>query len=385
MNPAQPKQILVVEDSRTIREMLRETLSQEGYEIIVKENGEDAFQQVTNQPFDLVLSDVILPGIDGYELSKKIRQNPSTKHIPILLQTVKGGVADKIAGFEAGADGYLIKPYAREELVSRIQSFLKREQRQPEVSSPRSKRGKTIAIFAAKGGVGKTTISVNLAVALQALLGKGVALMDADFSFGLVGVSLNISSTRNILDILQNFASLDEGVIQQVMVTHESGLTVLAAPQRPEEAEMIGAEHISKIFEMLPNLFDLIIVDCQAVYDERMLQILERADLILMIISPEIGPLMTTSRFLDLTDRLDLSKENISLILNRCDSKVGLGYQEIEDVLSMKISAKLVSGGRDVTQSNNLGVPIVIGHPKHPFTLGIQSLAKGIGRMIHVS
>ena len=383
VNQAQPKRILVVEDSRTIREMLKVTIAQEGYQVTTCNTAEDAYAHIIDHPVDLLILDVILPGIDGFELCKQIRVTPSVKHVPIIIQTVKNDVADKIAGFEAGADGYLVKPYPREELILRVKNLLERERRDAVTPRTETKHGKVIAVFAAKGGVGKTTISVNLALALQQRMNGSVALMDADFSFGLVGVNLNLSARRNFLDIVENFDTLDMDVLTDVVVTHETGLDVLLAPLHPEDADRISAAHIGKTLEMLPDRYDLIVVDCQAVYDDRILEILDRADKVLMIVTPEIGPLMTTSRFYELTDRLNLSRDKFILILNRADSNVGLDTKGIERALESKIGAKIISGGRDVSLSNNQGMPLVVSNPKHPFSLDIFKLAKGLGQMIH--
>ena len=152
----------------------------------------------------------------------------------------------------------------------------------------------------------------------------------------------------------------------------------MLSPFHPEEAELITGEHIKKVLHLLADNYDEVIVDCHGGYDDRTLEVLEAADTILIVIVPEIGPLMSTSRFMDLVTKLQLSPEKLKLILNRSDSKVGLEVADIERALKNKITYKLVSGGRDVTISANKGIPLVTSAPNHPLSLGIKQIAEDL-------
>jgi pilus assembly protein CpaE len=202
--------------------------------------------------------------------------------------------------------------------------------------------------------------------------------MDADYSFGLVGVHLNMSTTHNIMELIPIIDDLDQNAFQNVMVHHLSGVHVLLSPFHPEEAELITAPHIKKVLQLLAEQYDEVVVDCHGSYDERTLEVLEMANTILLIIVPEIGTLMSTSRFLDLVTKLKIPSEKLKLVLNRSDSKVGLEVADIERALKYKISYKLVSGGRDVTISANKGIPMVTSAPNHPLSLGIKQIAEDL-------
>lgn len=373
-----PTLILIVDNDPAVCEFISNMLTKQGYMVLQSETAEAAYAMIIRQVPDLLVMNVSLPGMDGYTFCRQLRQNQATRLLPIILQASQGDLADKIAGFKAGANDYVTIPYAPEELLYRIKNILSMTQKpataQPQISAP----GRITAVFAAKGGVGKTTICTNLAVALRQISEKRVALMDADFSFGLVGANLNMSTTHNIMEIISKIDDLDPDLFQSVMVHHISGLHVLLSPFHPEEAELITSQHVKQVLKLLAELYDEVIVDCHGGYDDRTLEVLESANTILVVIVPEIGPIMSTSRFMDLVVKLQLPPEKLKIILNRSDSKVGLEVADIERALKYKISYKLVSGGRDVTISANKGVPLVTSLPNHPLSLGIKQIAEDL-------
>jgi pilus assembly protein CpaE len=230
-------------------------------------------------------------------------------------------------------------------------------------------------MFGSKGGVGKTTIATNLAVALRQHTRQRVALFDADLFFGDVGVHLNLPTVRTILDMIQSLDGADPEQAEQVLVPHPSGVRVLLSPFRPEEGELITPESIERILEFLRQHYDYIVVDCQPSYDDRMLRILESADEVLMVVTPEVGPLKNTSLFLDLAVRLGYSLDKINVALNRFNSNVGIGPEEIERTLQHEVAFRIISGGRPVVLSVNRGVPLVIEQPDHPFSVQIMRIA----------
>lgn len=121
--------LLVVEDDRNLAKLLGYNLEKAGYRCHFSENGEDAFEQLSRRTFDLILLDIMLPGIDGFEVCRKIRQNQFYRDIPIIMLTAKGEEIDKVLGFELGIDDYVVKPFSPRELTLRIRAVLKRNRR----------------------------------------------------------------------------------------------------------------------------------------------------------------------------------------------------------------------------------------------------------------
>jgi pilus assembly protein CpaE len=378
MQRSAPTLILIVDNDPTVRASIANMLTIEGYMVLQSETAEAASVLITRQIPNLLVLNVALPGMDGYTFCRQLRKNPPTHLLPIILQASQGDLADKIAGFKAGADDYVTIPYAPQELVYRIKNLLRLTQRPTVAQAQLSAPGRLTAVFAAKGGVGKTILSTNLAVALHQISGKKVALMDADFAFGLVGANLNMSTTHNIMEIISKIDELDGDLLQSVMVHHTSGIHVLLCPFHPEEAELVTGPDIKEIIKLLSEQYDEVVVDCHGSYDDRTLEILEFASTILIVIVPEIGPLMGTSRFMDLVAKLKLPPGKLKIVLNRFDSKVGLEVADIEGALKSKVDYKLPSVGRDVTISANKGIPLVTSAPNHPLSLGIKQIAEDL-------
>lgn len=367
--------ILVVQDSITAGQ-LRELLNKAGYQVVEASSGEQALTLCLQQPFDLVVVELDLPGMDGLSFFRQLRKNELTCDIPLMVLTHKGHINDKVAAFEAGVEEYLTKPFEPQELVYRIKIQLARKGKRPEIPAPNRSHGRVIALFGTKGGVGRTTIGVNLSVALQRITRGKTVLVDADFFFGDIALHLGLPPSHTILDLIGIVDDLDPDVIEQVLIPHATGLRVLLSPRDPEDVDSITAAHVARIVDELARAYDYVVVDCQAIYDERTLTILERADAIMLIIKPEVGCVKNMAIFSELAAKLRLSFEKkIHIVLNRAGSKSGIGAKEIERIFRRQIEFQVGSGGNAVVVSVNRGVPLVIEQPNHPFSIQVTQIA----------
>lgn len=374
MNQPHPFSILLAEESRGIASALRQMLSQAGYAVTIVDTAEAASRIAQQSPPHLLITSTSLPGIDGYQLCRQLRQIPITRKLPVLMLAAQNDTSAKVAAFQVGADDYLAKPFQPEEFLYRVKGLLARATTPAEQLVGWGNHGRLIAVFGSKGGVGKTTVAVNLAIGLRRRTSKRVLLIDADFFFGNVDVHLNLTPNRTILDLLPYIKELDQELLDQIIMPHSSGIRALLNPPAPEEAEFISVEHLNHLIPFVTQYFDYVVVDCQPNYDDRMLNVLEQANDILLLVTPEIGPLKNTSHFLALAPKIGLDEEKIRLVLNRADSDVGIQSSEIARTLKHQIACSLNSGGRAVPLSANRGVPLLLSQPDHPFARQIMQL-----------
>ncbi len=195
--------ILIVDDDANVQRLLQYTLKQEGYDVVNAADGAEGFQLWGTEAPDLILLDVLLPKLDGYQVATKIRgEEGSASHVPIIMLTAEREVEQKVRGLRAGADDYLIKPFHPAELLARIKSLLARFAPR-DVLLARPPMGRVVALYGAKGGVGTTTIAINAAIGLHRELGRQVCLVDGNLQFGDHRVFLDLGLDRkSIIDIV---------------------------------------------------------------------------------------------------------------------------------------------------------------------------------------
>src|SRR5207253_168356 len=188
--------ILVVDDDQNVQRQLIYTLKQEGYEVVQASDGAEGFRLWGAEEPALILLDVTLPKLDGYQVATKIRaEEGANGHVPIVMLTAERQVEQKVRGLRAGADDYLVKPFHPAELTARIRSLLARFTT-TESALTRPPLGRILAYYGAKGGVGTTTIAINSAIALHRELGRRVALVDGNLQFGDHRVFLDLGLDR---------------------------------------------------------------------------------------------------------------------------------------------------------------------------------------------
>ena len=372
--------VLIVDDIAETRENLRKLLSFDPQIEVVgaAATGEEGVQLAQEVSPDVVLMDINLPGIDGITATEQIVRNVPTAQIVIL--SVQGESGYMRRAMAAGARDFLVKPPSGDELMTTIRRVYEIGQAQaarlpspggiaagPD-GRPLHKRGDLITIFAPKGGIGCTTVAINLAIALQARLGvtKKVALLDGDLQFGDVGVMLNLQPTRTIADLAERLDGLDADLLSSVMTPHPSGIKVLLAPPKPEMAEWMLTEtedtssnqKMHLVIDQVLEEFDLVIADTWGWLDDITLALLDKATLILSIITPRIPSIKDARNFMDLATQLGYPPEKLAMVINYADLHTGIRIDQIEKAL-MPAIAHIPRDERAGIAAANRGLPLV--------------------------
>lgn len=278
----------------------------------------------------------------------------------------------------AGARAYLFRPIEPADLIEQIRRIYEKEDRRRRKTAPpaSAKNTRLISVHGPKGGVGTTTIAVNLAVALYQQTGRRVALMDSSLLSGDVGVAMNIANENSIADVVAHLREIDADLLNSTLVKHSSGIWVLPAPTELERAEQINGEETSAVLHGLRAHFDIVVADTSSRPDEHLLAALDQSDVVLVVCTPEIASLKNAARFLALAHELGYGDEKLKLTINRLSSQGSIPLRDIEANLRHKMSFGLPSDGIPVIEALNAGEPVVIMRPH-------ARIAREIGNVAH--
>jgi pilus assembly protein CpaE len=322
---------------------------------------------VAHRAPQLVFLGTRLGETSGYELAAKLSRRYPGMYIA-LVSSHPASPDDLRQAMRAGARECLSAPLD-EAPVLRV---LSEAGEQDTVSGMR--RGLVLAVLSSKGGVGKTTVAVNLAIALKGLQDARVALVDADLHFGDVAALMNIRPERTIHDMSQ---ALSVEIAERFLQRHASGVEVLAAPLRTELAAEIPPKRLQETLNVLQALYGLVVVDAGVSSFEAMLATLEVADLAVILTTLDVVCLKDTSQLNEMLAQLRFPAQNLLLVGNRVDERLSLPRRDVEKAIGMKFTALLPRDDR-VIASTNSGVPLITSDPEAPFAQQIRSLAKTV-------
>jgi len=366
--------VLLVDDIPETRENLRKLLYfEKDIEVVgVGTNGEEAVSLAKELQPHIVLIDINMPGMDGITASETISAAVPTAQI--IMMSVQGETDYLRRSMLAGAKGFLIKPFSSDEMVTtirRVHSLRPKVAPAPVVEQPsvaavapgrprREARGKVLAIFSPKGGVGRSLLATNLAIALRAPADKKVVLVDCSLQFGDIGVLLNLTSNYSIANLADKKGQMDRELLDVILTPHMSGVKVLLAPPRPEQAEMLTADHIRELLATLQNMFDYVVVDMESSLQELSLTIFDLADRILLVTTPDIPSIKNARLFFEVTDALGYAEQKIKLILNKADRQSVIGPEEIAASIKQQVFVSIPADDRAAYMAVNQGIPSIM-------------------------
>lgn len=290
----------------------------------------------------------------------------------LLHQAMKSGLSDVVSAQETYDEVARAVSEALETALDR-RSVVRREE--PQEQDETGHKGTVATVFSTKGGVGKTVIASNIGVALASVLKRSVVLLDLDLQFGDTGILLNITPERTIFDAVQAFDRLDSEMLKGFLSEHESGLKVMLAPVRPEEAEYVTVSRLGVIIGLLQEIADFVIIDTAAAFDDVVLAAIDRSDEVFAVATMDVASIKNTRVSLQKLEQMGYDGDKVRLVLNRADSKVWLDPDEVERTIEGPVVAKIPSD-RLVPRSVNRGVPVVLDSPKTAVARSLVSLAE---------
>jgi pilus assembly protein CpaE len=393
---AEQIRVLIVDDIPETREHLSKLLGFEGDIDVIGSaaSGAEALRMAATLTPDIVLMDINMPDMDGIATTEQLSRDIPTASI--IMMSVQGEADYLRRSMLAGAREFLVKPFSSDELTASIRGVFNREREKQSrlvaagpagggggavAQTESGEPGQVVAIFSPKGGVGRTTVAVNLAVAAATELGKKVVLVDGSFQFGDVGVLLNLNpKNKSIADLAPELDQAGHEVesIDTFVINHSAGIRVLLAPPSPEMAELIKPDGVRRVIDALRMTHDLVVVDCTAFFNETTLAILDAADTILTMLSLEITSIKNMRLFLEVADQLGYEGGKVRLVLNRADSALGIRVTDVEHSIGRKVDETIVSDGRSVVYALNRGVPFFLSNREAQVSQDILRLARAV-------
>lgn len=372
--------VLIVDDSDQTRENLRNILSLEKDMQVVGEasDGAEAVARVMELRPDVVVMDINMPGVDGIQATERITSDFGDSSV--IVMSAAGDQEYLRKAMIAGARDYLIKPFTSDEVVTAIKRVYdkerRRRQRERGIAARPLTPSRIITLYSPHDGVGKTTLSANLAVALHTTTSEPTVVVDLNLQFGDLDLVLNLTPERTLFDVLPQFQHLDPGLMETFLCTHESGVRLLAAPPRPQYAETITVYCVQQVLRVLKESYQYVVVDAASVLNDTTLAALDLSDEIVLVTSLDVPSLRNAKVCLETMRELHYDIDRVRLVINRATGEMGIRADEVEEYLEHPVAARIPSDGRVVVGSVNHGVPFVITHPESRVSQAVFALAR---------
>ncbi len=378
--------ILFIDDEAINHQLVERALSPLNCELESAINGKEGLAKARATRPDLIITDVMMPDMDGYEVTRLLRREKQFADIPILILTAQSGLQDKLKAFESGADEHLTKPFEPAELVARVTAFLRRLEavRSAQTVEASAEEGRMIAIHSLRGGTGCSTLAVNLGAALAALWPHSSLLLDLTMTAGQVALMLNMPLRRTWAD-LAGFkpAELDQDVFHSIVAAHESGLHFVAAPTLPSEAQPFLPETFQTALRLAKQRYDYVIADLPHDFSDISIEALDKADIILMVASPDMASIRAVTAAMDTYTKLGYTDQKIKLVLNATFPRAGLPKDKIESAMGITAVATIPYVQELFVEAINYGRPPVFHAPTEPVSGLLEDFAFYLSKDSH--
>ena len=347
--------LLVVEDVPQVAQYIRGLLnSQSAIKLLdVANDGSRVMALITQLRPDVVLVDALLQGrIKGMALVDQIHR--SDVRVPVIVLTVPQQPVAQDR--DSGVSSVLMMPFTGYELVTKLQ-----QAREQAVQTDQVGAARMVTVFAPKGGVGKTTLAFNLAVAIGQI-GHRTVLIDGSLQFGDMRALLKVPlDAPSLLDLPTD--RIQESDLQDVLWRDPSGIDILLAPPRVEMAEMVTVRDLEKALSLLRRVYECIVVDTPAVVNDINLAFLDAADTILEVVTYDSTTIHSTMVMADAFRMIGYAPAKVHYLVNRADSTGGIDHDALNRALGRVPEHRVSSGGPLVVQANNEGIPFVLADP----------------------
>jgi len=379
--------VLLIDDEQFYFKLIRKTLKEAEYDLEYAQSGNDGLAKIPVFNPELLIVDLKLPGMDGFQILERLRRDSKFSHIPVIVITAKDELSEKLKAFELGADDYLVKPFQPEELVARM-GILARRGKAMQIAQQNEAKGKTdgalITVHSLRGGLGCSSIVVNLGLAFYKLWGKPTLLVDGVLTAGQVALMLDAKPSATWENLVgMEPENIDDDVVNEMMNSHKSGVRYIASPRYPIAADTFSHDTLKVLVDGLKSSNEFILVDTSHDFSDMTIHMLSMSSTILLVMAPEMASLRTTMSALEIYDRLGIPLEKVKLVLNNNSSSPAIKQAQLEKVLKRNFDFLLPYEAGEVNRALNFGQPFILNNPDLPICLNLEKMAYALSDDAH--
>src|SRR5215216_1456082 len=379
--------VLLIDDEQFYFKLIRKTLSESEYNLEYAKSGSEGLSKIPAFGPDLLIVDLKLPEMDGFEILERLRRDPKYAHMPVIVITAKDELSEKLRAFELGADDYLVKPFQPEELVARMGILSRRGkamQKVRDLETGNKSTATVVTVHSLRGGLGCSSIVVNLGLAFHKLWGQQTLLIDGVLTAGQVALMLDGkpgATWENLVGI--DPETFDDAVVSEMMVADKSGIRYIASPRFPIAADTFTNDSLHRFMETIKAQIDFVIVDTSHDFSDMTIQMLSMSDTILLVMAPEMASLRTTLSAMEIYDRLGIPLEKVKIVLNNNSSSPAIKQAQLEKVLKRPIDFVLPYEAGEVNRALNFGQPFILNNPDLQICLNLEKMAYQLSNDAH--
>ena len=360
------EKILIVDDDVDTLRLVGIMLQRQGYQISAATNGQLGLSKAIEEQPDLILLDVMMPDMDGYEVTRQLRQNPLTAQTPVLMFTAKTQLEDKVTGFEVGADDYLTKPTHPSELQAHVRALLARASSDVKLADQKEKHGHITAVLAARGGLGVSTLALNIAVGLFSRTQAQVALAELVPGKGTLGLDLGVPNQKAMLKFLSGSpAEVTQDRMKNALVSHISGIKLLLASEHPSDFHLINqVPQYEAIVGRLSNVAKFIVLDMGSGLPPFAQKILPMCNDYVVVLEGAPNTIVHTKSLIGDMLNMGIRKEHIIAVLNnRVRSDTQLPATVVQEKLGHPIAVTITPAPELLTQATRMQTAAILCQP----------------------
>jgi CheY-like chemotaxis protein/MinD-like ATPase involved in chromosome partitioning or flagellar assembly len=358
--------ILIIDDDKSILRLLEFTLQRAGHAVLTYGDGVQGLAEAEAKNPDLIVVDVMMPKMTGYEFCRQARTKPNLKDIPIIMFSARFQPVDRQTALASGATDYLSKTTSPNDLLARISELLPAQTATTENSA--------IGLFSLRGGAGTTSLAVNLAAAFALTQKKPTALIDMAKLGGHTALMLGLRPTSSVSQALSTLREITPEAIKPHLVQHSSGVQLLGSALGYDHELHLTDKRLEPLVATIKSMYPYTILDVPHTLEAGFAPTMQLFSKILLVISPDMPALQSTAIALQGLARLGIPEKKIELIVNNTLPANALPLETIQKVVKRPIMAT-IPFEPEMTKAINSNKPLLLLNPNSPGAVAITKLA----------